>query len=83
MELNETLKKELLDIICEVTGIDRSRVEGHENLVDDLGVESIMIVDILSNVEEKYKITIPEDRYEDLDCLNSMAEVIDEIIKEG
>ena len=76
----EQLKSEIRKTICRVTELSEDQIEGDETLIDDLGIESVMLVDILAEVEEKYQVEIPEERYEELDCLDSFVDLVQELI---
>ncbi len=79
---HEQVEKEIKAIIHEITEIPEEKIEGDANFIDDLGIESIMAVDMVAAIEEKYKIQIPEERYGDFDCLDSVVELVQDLLED-
>ncbi len=61
-----TLEKELMEIIARITEIDQDKIGLEAKFVDDLGMDSMMALEILAAIEKKYKIQIPEDKLSQL-----------------
>jgi len=59
----DTLKEELRQIICEVAELDE--VPDGASFAD-LGIDSMMAIEIVADVERQYKLEIPESELEDL-----------------
>jgi acyl carrier protein len=68
----------LAEIVNEETGIDTSQVQMDKSFVDDLDIDSISMLTIVMNAEEKFGVTIPEDKVADLktvaDAVNFITE---------
>ena len=56
----------LAEIVNEETGIDKSSVQMEKSFVDDLDIDSISMLTIVMNAEEKFGVTIPEENVADL-----------------
>ncbi len=56
----------LAEIVNEETGIDTSQVQMDKSFVDDLDIDSISMLTIVMNAEEKFGVTIPEEKVADL-----------------
>jgi acyl carrier protein len=57
------LKQELRAIVAEVSEIDEIP---DETPFADLGIDSMMALEIVAEVERKYKVTVPEDELKGL-----------------
>ena len=57
-----TLEKELREIIAKVTEIDPAEIKLESNFVADLGMDSMMALEILAAMEKKFKIQVPEEK---------------------
>ena len=68
-----TLEKELREIIAKVTEIDPAEIKLGSNFVSDLGMDSMMALEILAAMEKKYKIQVPEEK---LSKLTNLTEAI-------
>ena len=68
----------LAEIVNEETGIDTSQVQMEKSFVDDLDIDSISMLTIVMNAEEKFGVTIPEEKVADLktvaDAVNFITE---------
>ena len=68
-----TLEKELREIIARITEIDPATIGLESKFVDDLGMDSMMALEILAAMEKKYKIQVPEEK---LSLLKNLREAI-------
>ena len=57
----ETIVTELAQIIEEVTGIEPSEIGIGTSFVDDLGIDSLSMVEIAVQTEDKYNVKIPDE----------------------
>ena len=71
------LKEELREIIAEVTEIDEIPDEAS---FADLGIDSMMALEIVADVERKYKLSIPEDQLQDLINLNAVYDKVSAVM---
>jgi acyl carrier protein len=70
----------LAQIVNEETGLDTSQVQMEKSFVDDLDIDSISMLTIVMNAEEKFGVTIPEEKVADLktvaDAVNFITEAL-------
>jgi len=59
-------------IIAENLGIDQNTIKDESNFVDDLGADSLNIVELVMKIEEEYDIEIPD---EDSEMLITVGDV--------
>ncbi|MBM0848325.1 acyl carrier protein [Staphylococcus epidermidis] len=72
------LKKELKELVSEVIEIDEFKDD--DNFVEDLGVDSMMALEIVVRLEKKYQISIPEEDLPNIQSLNQVYEVVSDLI---
>jgi acyl carrier protein len=63
----------IAEIIEEVTGIEPSEVTPEKSFVDDLDIDSLSMVEIAVQTEDKYGVKIPD---EDLAGLRTVGDVV-------
>jgi acyl carrier protein len=63
------LKEVLRNIVCDVAEIDECPDEAP---FQELGIDSMMAIEIVADVERQYKLSIPEDELQDLRDLNAV-----------
>ena len=68
----------IAEIIEEVTGIEPSEVTPEKSFVDDLDIDSLSMVEIAVQTEDKYGVKIPD---EDLAGLRTVGDVVGYIQK--
>lgn len=71
--MSADLKEKLRAIVAEVTEIDEIP---DETPFKDLGVDSMMAIEIVAEVERTYKLEIPEAELKDIIHLNSVYEKV-------
>ncbi|MCP2256695.1 acyl carrier protein [Streptoalloteichus tenebrarius] len=63
---NEDILKELKAIVEEVAGVDPEEVTEEKSFVDDLDVDSLSMVEIAVQAEDKFGVKIPDDQLANL-----------------
>ena len=66
------------EIIEEIAGVDPSEVTPEKSFVDDLDIDSLSMVEIAVQTEDKYGVKIPD---EDLAGLRTVGDVVSYIQK--
>jgi acyl carrier protein len=74
----EELIAGIAEIIEEVTGIDPSEVTIDKSFVDDLDIDSLSLVEIAVQIEDKYGVKVPD---EDLAGLRTVGDAVSYIQK--
>ncbi len=69
MESMDRIKK----IIVDRLGVDESKIRENSSFVDDLGADSLDIVDFIMAFEEEFDIEIPD---EDAEKMKNVGDVI-------
>ncbi|RJP45975.1 MAG: acyl carrier protein [Desulfobacteraceae bacterium] len=73
MKIVDKVKK----VIAEKLKIDPSEVVPEASLIDDLGADSLAIVELIMTMEEEWDIEVPD---EDAEKLTTVQSVIDYLI---
>ncbi len=75
---NEEITAGLAEIIEEVVGIEAADVTPDKSFVDDLDIDSLSMVEIAVQTEDKYGVKIPDD---ELANLKTVGDAVDYIAK--
>lgn len=75
-----TVRKEILQIIQEKTDTD-IEMEGDISLIDDLGFDSLQLVEVLTEIEERFRVSFEdgEKLLDFVDHLEMMISYVEEI----
>ncbi len=76
MKREEILEK-VKDLIADKLGVDRDEVVEDASLIDDLGADSLDLVDLVMAFEEEFGIKIED---EELENIKTVKDVVDGII---
>ena len=76
MKIEEKVKK----LIAEKLDVDISDVVPEASLIDDLGADSLAIVELIMTMEEEFDIEVPD---EDAEKLTTVQAAIDYIIEKS
>jgi acyl carrier protein len=66
----------LADLINEETGISADQVELGKSFTDDLDIDSISMMTIVVNAEEKFDVKIPDDEVKNLQTVQDAVDFI-------
>ena len=72
------VEEEVKKIVVEHLGIDESKVNSDSKFIDDLGADSLSVVELVMDLEEELGIIIEDD---DVERINTVQDVFD-IVKE-
>ena len=73
----ETLDK-VKDIVTEQLGVERDEVTIESSFIDDLGADSLDIVELNMAFEEEFNIEIPDEAAEKIKTVQDVVNYIDE-----
>lgn len=79
----EEIIKELGSIIEEVTGIEPDEVTPDKSFVDDLDIDSLSMVEIAVQTEDKYGVKIPDEDLANLRTVGDAVAYIQKLEAEG
>ena len=68
---------EIRAIIAEIIEKDPQEVTMDAHLVNDLGADSMMALEILASLEKKYRVVVPEDELPKLTSLRTIMELVE------
>ena len=74
---NEDIQTGLAEIVEEVAGVEAADVTADKSFVDDLDIDSLSMVEIAVQAEDKFGVKIPDDELANLktvgDAVNYIA----------
>ena len=73
----EILKK-VKQIIAEQLCISVDEIKDDSNIIDDLGADSLDVVELLMTFEDEFKVSIPDEKLEELKSIPNIVKLIQE-----
>ncbi len=70
----------LAELVNDETGLPQDQVQLDKSFTDDLDIDSLSMMTIVVNAEEKFGVRIPDDEVKDL---KTVRNAVDYIVKHG
>jgi acyl carrier protein len=74
-----SVEERVIEIVSENLGVNKDQVTRSTAFIEDLGADSLDIVELVMELEEEFEITIPDDQAEKI---KTVGEAIDYIERE-
>lgn len=68
-------------IISEVAELDNIEIDNEADLVDDLGVDSMMAIEILTELEKEFMITISDQEIKKFANVSAILSIVNNILE--
>ena len=73
------INQEMVDIIVEQLSVEKDKVVPEASFVDDLGADSLDLVELIMAMEEKFDIEIPDEDAEKIVTVQDAVDYVDKI----
>ena len=70
--------EQLRNIICTQLELQPSQVTMESSMADELGADSLDLVDVIMSVEDVFDVEIPDEEVEKLRCVGDLVNYIEE-----
>lgn len=70
------LEKEVKRLVADIIELPEDKISVDARFVEDLGMDSMMALEILASIEKKFKIQIPEEYLTKITNLSDTVELI-------
>lgn len=69
--------EKLKDIIAEQLSVEPDEVTMDSNIQDDLGADSLDVVDLITTIEDEFDLSIPDEAVEEIKTVGDIANYIE------
>lgn len=73
--------EEIRDIMVSTLDLDEEKVTPETNLRTDLDIDSLDLVEFVSEVEDHFGIMIPQDSLENIQTVNDFSALVEKLAK--
>ena len=70
------IQKEVIALIAEQMNIKADSIKANNNIIDDLKADSLDVVEIVMTLEEKFKISIPDESAEKMKTIQDLIDYV-------
>jgi acyl carrier protein len=78
---DEQIRTKVIDIVCEHLAVDKAKVEDKTSFIEDIGADSLDIVELVMELEEEFDIQIPDDQAEKIKTVGQAVDYIKNAVK--
>lgn len=76
--MSENTEQQVIAIVSEKLGVDQEKIKTETSFVGDLGADSLDMVELLMNLEDSFKMTIPDEDAENIKTVGDAVKYIEE-----
>ena len=70
------VEADLRQLVAMILEVEPDTIDENANFVKDLGMDSMMALEILASIEKKYKIVIPEETLAKFTSLKDTSKIV-------
>jgi acyl carrier protein len=74
-------EERVIDIVCENLGVNKDQVTRNTSFIEDVGADSLDIVELVMELEEEFEITIPDEQAEKIKTVGEAIDYIENELK--
>jgi acyl carrier protein len=74
--------RELITDIAEDMDIDESTITDDALFIDDMGLDSMALLEVLATMEKKFGVSIPESEFPNITSITKCAETVEKYLAE-
>ena len=79
----EEIRKEVRRLVAEITERGPEEISDTALFVEDLGIDSLMAIEMLVAVDKKYRIQIPEEEFGQIKNVNDAVKIVQRHLAEA
>ncbi len=76
----EAIKQKIVDIIAEKLGIEKDVIVPEAHVIDDLGADSLDVVELIMALEDTFDIEIPDEDAEKIRTVQDIFDYVDKVV---
>ncbi len=77
-----SVEQRVMDIVSEHLAVGKEKLTRQTNFIEDIGADSLDIVELVMELEEEFDIQIPDDQAEKIKTVGEAVDYIEAKIKE-
>ena len=77
---DEQLVSEIRELVSKVIKLPIEKIDPNANLFNDLGVDSLLGVEIFAALDKKYGLDVPEEKLKSVNTLNDIISLIKDMM---
>lgn len=75
------IREEIIGIVSRITRVSQSGISNDVLIRDELGIDSLMAIEIIANIEKHYDVTIDESLLNDVETVGEFIQLIENVVR--
>ena len=71
-----SVEQKVIEIVCEHLAVNKEQVTRSTNFIEDIGADSLDIVELIMELEEEFDIQIPDEQAEKIQTVGQAIDYI-------
>jgi acyl carrier protein len=80
--MSDSLQEKIYTLIADQFSIEREKIKPTASFIDDLGADSLDMVELVMKIEEEFKFEISDQEAEKIKTVQDVVQYVDALIKE-
>ena len=76
----DKVKEEAKALVAEIAELSVEEITDEASFAEDLGVDSMVALEIIASLEKKYKLVIPEKKIPTIRSFSDVCKLLDELL---
>lgn len=74
---NKTINEKVTEIIANQLSVAKDKIKGDTNIAEELGADSLDLVEILMSLEDEFGVSIPDEAIPEIKSINDIVAFIE------
>jgi acyl carrier protein len=79
-DVKYNVEADLRQLVAMILEVEPGTIDAEANFVKDLGMDSMMALEILASIEKKYRLVIPEETLGKFTTLNETVRIVQNLL---
>ena len=80
-DVKHNVEADLRELVATILEVEPDTIDEQASFVKDLGMDSMMALEVLASIEKKYKIIIPEETLAKFTSLSQTVKIVQDMLK--
>jgi len=81
--MSDKINDDFKQLLSSVTGVNPDQISDNADLIKDVGIDSLKVIEIATNIEKKYKIVIKDTQLKKLKRVSDAVKLIRNSLKKN
>lgn len=81
MKIDDKVKKDVKKLVIDITNVPEDKLTDSAKFTEDLGVDSMMALEIVAATEKKFRVVIPEEEIPKTQSLSDIYKLLEKLSK--